>query len=117
MPANGQQETVVTREVVKSARVVTGIELTTGLALLFFAAAVPVATALWWGRPTTFQELASLIFLGTFMFCVIATFAVIILWGLGRLDLPSKFVGWLGGATIGEVAGLVAFVLHWIFRS
>jgi hypothetical protein len=57
----------------------------------------------------------ALTFLGTYVFAVIETFAVILLWGLGRLSLPSTFVPWLGGATIGEIAGLLLLVVKKVF--
>jgi hypothetical protein len=102
--------------VVRSARIVSGYELGAGLGLLAFAVAIPIAAILWWGRPSTFAEFTSLIFLGIYMFVVIATFAIIILWGLGRLDIPESFMKWLGGATIGEVAGLLLFVVKQIYK-
>jgi hypothetical protein len=111
------KDEIPTREVIRAARIITGVELKTGIGLLIFAAVVPIATSLWWGRPATFAEFISLIFLGIYMFAVIATFAIIILWGLGRLDLPNKFMGWLGAATIGEIAGLLGYVVHQIFKS
>jgi hypothetical protein len=101
---------------IKASRVVTGYELGAGLGLLAFAVAIPIAAILWWGRPGTFAEFTSIIFLGTYMFAVIATFAIIILWGLGRLDIPESFMKWLGGATIGEVVGLVVFVIKQIYK-
>lgn len=105
------------REVIKAARIVTGLEIKIGIALLIFAAVFPTAACLWWGRPDTFGEFTTLFFLWIYMFAVIATFAIIILWGLGRLDLPGKFMGWLGAATIGEIVGLLAYVLHQIFGN
>lgn len=105
------------RKVVKASRVVTGYELGAGLGLLGFAILIPVLTFFWWGRPATFPEFASMIFLGIYMFAVIATFAIIILWGLGRLDIPDSFMKWLGMATIGEIVGLVGYVLKQIFHS
>jgi hypothetical protein len=104
-------------EPIKAARVVTGVELAAGIALLAFSTIVPTAAVLWWGRPATFAEFTSMIFLWIYMFAVIATFAIIILWGLGRLDIPDKFMTWLGGATVGEIVGLLAFAGQWIFKN
>ena len=117
MSSDKEPESLPPRDVFKASRIVTGIELKTGIGLLVFAAVVPIATSLWWGRPATFAEFTSLIFLGIYMFAVIATFAIIILWGLGRLDLPDKFMAWLGVATIGEIAGLLAYVVRQIFSG
>jgi hypothetical protein len=103
-------------EVVKSARVATGYEMGAGLGLLVLAVVIPILMALWWGRPSTFAELTSLVFLGIYIFAVIATFSIILLWGLGRLEIPDSFMKWLGGATIGEVAGLLLYVLKQVFK-
>jgi hypothetical protein len=92
-------------DVIRAAEVVTKMELGAGLGLLLFAAAVPIATMLWWGRPAAFAEFATMIFLGIYMYTVITTFAIIFLWGLGRLVIPDQFMRWLGAATIGENRG------------
>ena len=105
------RETPTARDLFKASRVVTGIELKVAIGLLIFSAVVPIATILWWGRPATFAEFVSVVFLGLFMFAVLTTFAIIVLWGLGRLDLPGKFVGWLGVVTVGEIVGLLLFML------
>lgn len=98
-------------EVFQASRIVTGPELGIGVGLLVFAAIFPSAAILWWGRPSTLSDFVTLVFLWIYMFAVIATFAIIVLWGLGRLDLPGNFMKWLGGATVGEIAGLLLFVL------
>lgn len=110
-PTTEHKDTPPEIEVIKAARVVTGYELGAGLGLLAVAVAIPVSTVLWWGRPGTFAEFISIVVLAIYMFTVIATFAVIVLWGLGRLDLPHSFMKWLGGATVGEVVGLLVYVL------
>lgn len=104
-------------KVIKASRVITGYELAAGLGLLGFSLLIPILSFLWWGRPATFAEFVSMIFLGIYMFAVIATFAIIILWGLGRLDIPDSFMKWLGMATIGEIVGLLAYVLKQVFNS
>lgn len=110
-------ETPASGEVFKAGRLVTGFELRTALGLLIFAALVPICTILWWGRPSALPEFVTLVFLGLFVFAVLATFAIIVLWGLGRLDLPGSFMKWLGLATIGEIVGLLLFVLRYILKS
>lgn len=116
-PKKEQSEERSPLAVIKASRVVTGYELGAGLGLLVLAILIPVLALGWWGRPATFAEFTSMIFLGIYMFAVIATFAIIILWGLGRLDIPDSFMKWLGGATIGEIVGLLAYVLKQIFSS
>ena len=117
MSPKKELERPISRDVFKASRIVTGIELKTGIGLLVFAAVVPIAACAWWGRPATFAEFTSLIFLGIYMFASIATFAIIILWGLGRLDLPDKFMHWLGGVTLGEISVLVTYIVHQIFKN
>lgn len=117
MSAKKAREELTSLEVIKASRIVTGMELKTGIGLLVFAAVVPIAFSLWWGRPASFAEFTSLIFLATYVFAVIATFAIIFLQGLERLTLPDKFMLWLGGATIGEIATLLAFILRQNFKS
>ena len=105
------------RTIIKSGRVVTGIETKLALGLIVFAATVPIVTIAWWGRPVTLTDFLTLIFVGIYMFAVITTFAIILLVGLGRLDLPEKFMYWLGVATIGEDAGLLMFVIKKVFAG
>jgi hypothetical protein len=116
-PRKEQQEKAPRLEVIKASRIVTGYELGAGLGLLAFAVLVPSLALLLWGRAETFAQFVSMIFLWIYMFAVIATFAIVILWGLGRLDIPDSFMKWLGGATIGEIAGLLAFVVKQIFKG
>ena len=99
-------------EIIKRVRVVSPYELGAGLGLLAVAVLVPTLGMIWWGKPTGFPEFTSMILLWIYMFAVIATFSIVILWGLGRLELPAKFMNWLGGATIGEIAGLVVMVVR-----
>lgn len=102
-------------EVFHASRVVTGPELGIGIGLLVFAAIFPSAVILWWGRPGALSDFVTLVILWIYMFAVISTFAIILLWGLGRLDLPAGFMKWLGGATVGEIAGLLLFALKHVF--
>jgi hypothetical protein len=103
-------------ETVTASRVVAGYEIGAGLGLLAVAVLVPTVAMVWRGKPAEFREFTSMILLWIYMFAVIATFSIIILWGLGRLILPEKFMNWLGGATIGEIAGMVLFVVKQIFN-
>jgi hypothetical protein len=54
-----------------------------------------------------------------FCFAVVATFGIIIAQGLGGgvFKLESSFIAWLGGATIGEIAGMLYIVIKWLFPS
>jgi len=96
---------------IAAARTITGAETWLAIGLIVFAAAIPIVAIGWWGRPNSLADFVTLILVGVYVFAVITTFAIILLWGLGRLDLPQKFMRWLGVATIGEVAGLVTFIV------
>jgi hypothetical protein len=99
-------------EFVEQARVVTGPELLVGLGLVIFGF-LPLLAIWIVVQKLTFQleNFIALALVGTYIFAVIETFAIIILWGLGRLYLPPKFVPWLGGVTIGEIAVLLTIVV------
>jgi hypothetical protein len=103
-------------EVVDQARVVTGPELLVGLGLVVFGFLPLVAI---WGYlqklPFQLDNFVALVLLGIYVFAVIETFAIIVLWGLGRLYLPPKFVPWLGGVTIGEIAVMLTIVVKKLF--
>lgn len=103
-------------EFVEDARVVTGAELFVGLGLVIFGL-LPLL-GIWivlQKIPFQLDNFIALALVGTYIFAVIETFAIIILWGLGRLYLPPKFVPWLGGATIGEIAVLLTIVVKKLF--
>lgn len=104
-------------EVITADRVITGYELGAALGLLAVAVLIPSLAMIWRGRASTFAEFTSMILLWIYMFAVIATFSIIILWGFGRLVLPEKFMNWLGAATIGEIAGILLFVIKQIFAK
>ncbi len=53
--------------------------------------------------------------LWVFGFSVAATYAIIVLRGLRFLDYPDSFLHWLGGATVGQTAGLLALVVRDLF--
>ena len=109
-----ERDSVTPKKLFKNVREVSPFDWT-AIAMLMFAALVPIAIAIYWGHPGSIGDLATIVFLGLFVFAVIATFSIIVLWGLGRLALPDKFMSWLGAATIGEIAGLLAFVIHHLF--
>jgi len=67
------------------------------------------------GRPKDLRVLIALIVLGVFSFAVMATFDVVVFWGLGTLKLPEAFVHWLGVVTVGEIAGLLVIIVRRIF--
>ena len=110
------QERPESLEVFQEVRKVSGIELSAGLGLLVFGV-VPLGVIWSFLRGRTFQlpEFIALTLLGSYVFAVIETFAIIVLWGLGRLVLPKAFVHWLGGATVGEIAVLLSIVVKRLF--
>ena len=112
-----QKETPVPKRFIQGSREVSTFADATAIGLLIFAAVIPIAIAAWWGRPAAFADLITMTLLGLFVFAVIATFAIIVLWGLKRLDLSEKFMMWLGGATVGEIIGLLAYIIHHLFKS
>jgi hypothetical protein len=111
-----QTETLKNIEFIERARIVTGPELVVALALVLFGF-LPLL-GLWLllrGLDFKLENVVALTLLGTYVFAVIETFAIIILWGLGRLYLPKAFVPWLGGATIGEIVTLLLIVVKRVF--
>jgi hypothetical protein len=111
------EESLVSKPLIQSAREIPG-ENWTAIGLLIFAAIVPVALTVWWAHrsPMELTDLITLIFMDLYIFAVISTFAIIVLWGLGRLTLPGKFMSWLGAATVGEIVGLLTYVVHFVFN-
>jgi hypothetical protein len=101
------KETPNRRRIIKSSREIYFATDWAAVGLLVFAVLCPVAAVAWWGKPNSFSELVTEMIVGVYVFAVIATFSIILLRGLNRLDLPDKFMYWLGGATIGEVVGLL----------
>lgn len=109
-----QPEHLQTKEFIK--RVATGPKLAVALALVLFGC-LPLL-GIWSmvrGRPL--DEIVALTLLGVFVFAVIETFAIIILQGMGHLDLPDKFLHWLGAATVGEVATMLLLIVKKLFGS
>ena len=52
----------------------------------------------------------------TFQVSIAATYSIIVVWGLGYLPhLPVSFAHWLGGATVGQTAGLLAMIVRSLF--
>ena len=51
------------------------------------------------------------LFFGT----VVATYVIIFFLGFGLMHLPSAFIHWLGAATVGEVAGLLGYIIKRVF--
>lgn len=52
-----------------------------------------------------------------FSFAVVATFGIIIAQGLNRLSLASGLLNWLGGATVGEIAGMLYIIIRFYFEK
>jgi hypothetical protein len=53
----------------------------------------------------------------TFVICTITTLALIIAAGTNAMTFEAGFLRWLGGATIAEVAGIVAIVFRFFFTN
>lgn len=53
--------------------------------------------------------------LGLFGLSVVTTFAIIVFKGMGYLNYPDAFLNWLGGATIGEMATFLGFIMKYLF--
>jgi hypothetical protein len=63
----------------------------------------------------TLRATAAKFVLRLFGFSVVATFALIVFWGMGYLHYPESFLKWLGVATIGEVATVLGLVVKYLF--
>ncbi len=103
-------------EAIRRAENVSGWEIAGAIALLLFGV-VPLVVGWLFLRQGTIelQTYMAVTLLGIYAFAVIVTFATILLWGFRRLELPDKFVSWLGAATVGEVAGMVLFIVRKVF--
>lgn len=68
---------------------------------------------------TSSQRIAIRFLLGTYLLLILSTLSIIFLQGFHykNFDIDDKFLQWLGGATIGEVAGLLALVYGALFRK
>ena len=101
-------------EPVADARVESPVQLSIALLLLVIGI-VPLFSIMWYFRALQLNDFVALVLLGTFVFAVVETFAIIILWGMKRLDLPPTFAHWLGAATVGEIATLLTIVVKKLF--
>jgi len=113
-------ESLENQRISRSSVVVTRGERTVTLALLLFGL-IPVAFSIGYllvFHPATFdaKQFALIFLLGIFGYMVMELYPIVILWGFQRLSLPPEFVKWLGIATIGGVAGLLATVYGYLFK-
>lgn len=99
---------------IKSVEKVSSPEL--GAALFLIVAGVAPLAFLLYSYHSQLAETITATIIGTYTFAVFETFAIFLLWGFRRLSMPDKFVHWLGAATVGEVAGLVALILKYVLR-
>ena len=91
----------------------TGTERFATLALLAFGM-LPFLVAWFYiyvHKDMPFDQLITLNVLAAFFFTVIETFSLILLRGFGRIAVPDKFMHWLGGATVGQVAGMLLWII------
>lgn len=63
------------------------------------------------------REMLTIFLLALFGASTIATYVLIFFWGFKLIELPSPFVHWLGGATVGEISGLLVIIVKSIFPS
>ncbi len=103
---------------IKKAKEVSNIELGGALVLLVFGM-VPMVMG--WvflrGHSPDLRDWIATEIVGVFVFAVIETFAIILLWGFKRLDFSEGFARWLGGATVGEVITVAAWIVEQIFSK
>jgi hypothetical protein len=95
----------------------TGTERFATLALLAFGM-LPFLVAWFYSyvhKDMPFDQLITLNILAAFFFTVIETFSLILLRGFGRITVPDKFMHWLGGATVGQVAGMLLWIIKKVF--
>lgn len=62
------------------------------------------------------REKVSKFLLYAYGFSLIATFCLIFLQGFEMVSLSANLMHWLGGAVIGELAGLFALVIKSVFK-
>jgi hypothetical protein len=114
---SGQIEQVPVLEAVKDARPMTGSERLATLALLAFGTLPFLAswTYIFLHNEIALDQLITLNVLAAFFFAIIETFSLILLRGFGRITLPDKFMHWLGVATVGQVAGMLVWIIKKVF--
>jgi len=98
-------------------KVVNWLELG-GVWILVYGGAVPlfaILALLLFRRDIDFHQVVMLILLGVFTFSVMETFAIFLLVGLKRLELPKSLLHCLEAASIGQTAGLLAIACKWLF--
>ncbi|MGB8886382.1 MAG: hypothetical protein WCC87_06630 [Candidatus Korobacteraceae bacterium] len=99
--------------VISREREIKGVELWVALGLLTFGI-VPFIFIVWYlstRGPVAIKDFMALFVLGLYGTAVIETMGIIILRGMGRLDLSENFTKWLGAATVGEIIGLITLIL------
>jgi hypothetical protein len=104
-------------EPIRDARPITGSERLATLSLLAFGT-IPFLVAwlyIYVHKDMTFEQLITLNVLAAFFFTMIETFSLILLRGFGRISVPDKFMHWLGGATVGQVAGMLLWIIKKLF--
>jgi hypothetical protein len=104
-------------EPVQDARPMTGMERLASLSLLGFGM-LPFLAAWFYiyvHKDIQLEQLITLNVLAGFFFTVIETFSLILLRGFGRIVVPDKFMHWLGAATVGQVAGMLLWIIKKVF--
>ena len=77
-------------------------------------------TKAWFSRKESelrLRERSVYLMLSLFALGLVSTFVIIFFEGfhVGGFDLPDEFLHWLGGATVGEVAGLLVITFRYLF--
>jgi hypothetical protein len=68
-------------------------------------------------RCSTIPELVGLSVMTVFLSIVLLTVVFLFLAGLGYIDASDKFMQWLGGITIAELAGMATSIIGFYFRK
>lgn len=113
----GQTEKPPILNAVQDARPMTGSEHLATLALLAFGT-LPFLVAwtyIYAHKEMALDQLITLNVLAAFFFTVIETFSLILLRGFSRITVPDKFMHWLGGATVGQVGGMLVWIIKKVF--
>jgi len=66
-------------------------------------------------RADVLRDLVTRSLVWCFVISVGVTYPIIVFYGLGCLRYPDSFLHWLGAATVGQTAGLLAVVIRSLF--
>ena len=72
---------------------------------------------IFWNHISDPRVFISITLTSLFVLATTTTLAIIFLWGAKILDFDPSFVHWLGGATVAEVAGILAIIINFYFAG